>query len=180
MKQLKFFTATVLLLILSLTTLIQTQMTSTVATSIVNESYAQLDNLQNLDIVVNTQDITDDQNAQKTETTDSNQAATIIMFTTNDNENPTGEYWPAPQAIILINDEPVNTAAAYIADDEYSNVIEVKTLQDNENLEYLGCFIDPVLQETIHLYGTKDIPIPNDAPDAQDEEDTDEDESAQS
>lgn len=78
----------------------------------------------------------------------------IAFFTTSDDDNPSGQYWPALQTQGT-DGHIINNASAYIADDSYGDVIESKELLINKN-HYLGYFIDEKSQDTIYLYGTKD------------------------
>lgn len=98
-----------------------------------------------------------------------------IIFMTQEEDYPEGEYYPAQHIIILDHDnkQPINSASAYIGDDSYSEIIEQKNIIPHEEPHYLGYFINDN-DETIYLYGIKDKIIPNDATAQEDDEYEDE------
>lgn len=107
---------------------------------------------------------------------DSMKPDTIILFATEDNNHPSGEYWPSPKITVLgPNGKPINSSSAYIGDTGYSDISEEKILQPNQESHYLGYFIDVKSHETIYLYGIKDNKTSNDANEESDEDEDDND-----
>lgn len=105
---------------------------------------------------------------------ETNKPDTIILFTTEDDDHPSGEYWPSPKIAVLGPDgKPVNSSSAYIGDIGYSDIWEEKIFQENQESHYLGYFIDTKSNEKIYLYGIKDKKTSNDASDADEESDDD-------
>ena len=109
---------------------------------------------------------------------ENSQPDNIIFFVTQDDEDnnkPSGQYWPAQD--ISGPDASLNSkaASAFIADDSYSNVIEEKKIIPEKQSHYLGCFTEPTSQETIYLYGKKDKKDISDDADQADNEDDDDD-----
>ncbi|MBV8660956.1 MAG: hypothetical protein JO129_02325 [Candidatus Dependentiae bacterium] len=119
----------------------------------------------------------DSANILKSSNSEKSQSTNIIPFISAQNNDVSGSYWPAPAHQIVSPDgKPINTASAYIENDTYSDVIELKELlpeivspSSEIELMYLGYFNKPESQEKIYLYGAKDKKDSDDDEDDDDE-----------
>ncbi len=117
--------------------------------------------------VVTTDSKSDEKEATPTAPADltSQPDTVIIFFAQNDDpdtDKPSGRYWPS-DSIITMQGKSINSASAYIGDNSYSEVTVEKNLLPNQELRYLGHFIDTPSGDMMYVYGTKDHIIPNDA-----------------